>query len=899
MTNTNSFKSINLKDFIESVSYNKQDVFTKQEVLDEIIRNGFLEVVDTLPLSNINSDKIYLLHNTDIDTNDEDTVKGFDLYIYKDNDWEKIDELKFDLDDYYTKTQIDNLLLNKSSASHSHTTSDVSDSSAYTNIGSSANSTQATINTAIDTKLSTIVGSTDIIDNLVTDNSGKVLSAKQGKVLQDTKAPINHADPNTTYGVSTNINYGHSKASSTLPLMNGTATVGNETSTFARGDHVHPSDTGKSDVGHTHTKSDVTDFTHTHSKSEITDFPSSMTPSSHSHGSVNNNGQVNSDISSVNKVVVTDNSDNIKTISTLPLGSVTHQDITGKINYTDIVDDLNSNNSDKPLSAKQGKELRTLVDEKASGTHEHNTGEVKDTSAYSNIGSSANATQKTINNNINTKLGLKADSNDVYTKSQTLTISEITQAIADGVSNVSLFEVVNDLPTSNIKGNKFYLIANNESVANNVYDIYIYINNGWEQLDSLEFDIDNYYTITQIDTLLNGKVDTTDSRLTDSRTPKSHSHGNITNTGAIGSASGKPIITTTNGVLTTSTFGTTSGTFVEGNDSRLSDARTPTTHSHGNLQNDGKVGTTNNTSKNVVTDSNGKITTEDKYTHPSTHASSMITESSALSNIGTSANSTQHNINTSIDNLFNTIIDTLDATDVYADSNKSIGQVGDTINLLGKLYDTDVEGKTISFYKGNTLLGNGVTNNRGIAILPYVCTGSGIVEITTKYGTVVSEPYTVGDYLFYDDGVTDPKTATWSNYNNRATITIDETGTLISATGSGNIYYMAVKPNETATNKWSSPFTIEFDVVSYNSLGHCIFGFEDSAEHNYYFSRSGWGITTGSHVKITYDGTTLTLQSDNNTPISETVSINDNMNIYFRVNNGGTLKYKNFKMYLY
>lgn len=35
--------------------------------------------------------------------------------------------------------------------------------------------------------------------------------------------------------------------------------------------------TGKSDVGHTHTKSDVTDFSHTHTKSEISDFPSLAT----------------------------------------------------------------------------------------------------------------------------------------------------------------------------------------------------------------------------------------------------------------------------------------------------------------------------------------------------------------------------------------------------------------------------------------------------------------------------------------------------------------------------------------------------------------------------------------------------------------------------------------------
>ena len=91
-------------------------------------------------------------------------------------------------------------------------------------------------------------------------------------------------------------------------------------------------------------------------------------------------------------------------------------------------------------------------------------------------------------------------------------------------------------------------------------------------------------------------VKNNDSRLTDSRTPTSHTHGNLTNDGKvgsnanyivvtgtggaitsvqklgnitydgkIGSTSGKPIITTTSGTLTTGSFGTSSGTFAEGN----------------------------------------------------------------------------------------------------------------------------------------------------------------------------------------------------------------------------------------------------------------------------------------------------------------------------------------------
>ena len=60
-----------------------------------------------------------------------------------------------------------------------------------------------------------------------------------------------------------------------------------------------------------------------------------------------------------------------------------------------------------------------------------------------------------------------------------------------------------------------------------------------------------------------------DSRFSDARTPTSHVHGNITNAGAIGTTSGVPVITGTSGVLQAGSFGTTAGTFCQGNDSRL------------------------------------------------------------------------------------------------------------------------------------------------------------------------------------------------------------------------------------------------------------------------------------------------------------------------------------------
>jgi hypothetical protein len=55
----------------------------------------------------------------------------------------------------------------------------------------------------------------------------------------------------------------------------------------------------------------------------------------------------------------------------------------------------------------------------------------------------------------------------------------------------------------------------------------------------------------------------------------SHTHGNLTNAGAIGTTANLPLKTGTNGVVEAGSFSNTAGSFCEGNDARLSDARTP------------------------------------------------------------------------------------------------------------------------------------------------------------------------------------------------------------------------------------------------------------------------------------------------------------------------------------
>jgi hypothetical protein len=68
------------------------------------------------------------------------------------------------------------------------------------------------------------------------------------------------------------------------------------------------------------------------------------------------------------------------------------------------------------------------------------------------------------------------------------------------------------------------------------------------------------YTYSEV-----GSISSGDSRLSDARTPLSHAHGNITNGGYIGSTATLPIITGTGGIVQAGSWGSTAGTFAQGN----------------------------------------------------------------------------------------------------------------------------------------------------------------------------------------------------------------------------------------------------------------------------------------------------------------------------------------------
>jgi len=162
----------------------------------------------------------------------------------------------------------------------------------------------------------------------------------------------------------------------------------------------------------------------------------------------------------------------------------------------------------------------------------------------------------------------------------------------------------------------------------------------------------NGIVITDANKNITASSTITKSKISDfpsTMTPSSHKHGNVTNDGKIGTAANKPIITTTDGVLVAGSFGTTANTFCQGNDTRLSNARIPTAHTHGDISNTGAITSSivdfSTSDAPIISDSSNSGKLQKGYVD-----TVYIRDSNAHSNIGTSAKENQANINLRIDN---------------------------------------------------------------------------------------------------------------------------------------------------------------------------------------------------------------------------------------------------------
>lgn len=85
------------------------------------------------------------------------------------------------------------------------------------------------------------------------------------------------------------------------------------------------------------------------------------------------------------------------------------------------------------------------------------------------------------------------------------------QEVDNLVDTIPKFDikVVQTLPSSNISPTTIYLVTS-QSESSDIYKEYIYVNNNWELLGIQKSDLSNYYNKTEIDNLLNAKVNSSD-----------------------------------------------------------------------------------------------------------------------------------------------------------------------------------------------------------------------------------------------------------------------------------------------------------------------------------------------------------------------------------------------------
>ena len=313
----------------------------------------------------------------------------------------------------------------------------------------------------------------------------------------------------------------------------------------------------------------------------------------------------------------------VSTVNTNTVDCSTRVSIKGSDASVTIVDNLTSTSSTSALSAKQGKVLNdNKIETSAIATSFGSTPSDSKVASEKLIKDSLDAKQatlisgtniKTVNNNSllgSGNITIEGGSNvDVVTSweatlSDTKVPSEkLTKNSLDGkaptahASSSSTYGLGTTSNYGHVKTiNGLTQSSHSDGTALSAYQ-------GKVLKDAIDAKPDSSDIPTKTSDLTNDGADGTnvfvannDSRLSDARTPTSHTHGNIssdgkvgtnanyfvytttsgaitskqkigniTTSGAIGSTANLPVITGSSGVLTTGSFGTSSGTFAEGN----------------------------------------------------------------------------------------------------------------------------------------------------------------------------------------------------------------------------------------------------------------------------------------------------------------------------------------------
>lgn len=96
--------------------------------------------------------------------------------------------------------------------------------------------------------------------------------------------------------------------------------------------------------------------------------------------------------------------------------------------------------------------------------------------------------------------------NDTLTSPQTTWSSRYLESLFHSLSGLSSIEIVNERPQTPTNNTLYYVKAYEEG-EEPLYEIWFFSNNQWTQFGTTAIDLTNYYTKTEVDTLLSGKQD--------------------------------------------------------------------------------------------------------------------------------------------------------------------------------------------------------------------------------------------------------------------------------------------------------------------------------------------------------------------------------------------------------
>lgn len=95
---------------------------------------------------------------------------------------------------------------------------------------------------------------------------------------------------------------------------------------------------------------------------------------------------------------------------------------------------------------------------------------------------------------------------DVLVLNRGATVQKVTLGNLLSQVDSELFEVVSVLPATGVV-NKIYLVPSSEPETQNAMDEFIWVDNAWEKIGSVSVDLSNYFNKTEINSMLETKVD--------------------------------------------------------------------------------------------------------------------------------------------------------------------------------------------------------------------------------------------------------------------------------------------------------------------------------------------------------------------------------------------------------